>query len=214
MRNTLTVIILGSALLGGCSNASDSTKQTEVKTETPAPKKKLSAKDQQILDKHNEYVQKYSLESPEIFQKRMKELLPEINTMSDKSKREMLQMNVYLASEMYDEALALNVQQIAEHPENPALYIAKCQILTTQQKDKQLITQCFDEAANVLKVELGKPENKTDPNYKQGEFSYLLAKYKGGHPEYKQKMQKYIADTKDEKLKANLTTIYNVEFEN
>lgn len=213
MRKTLTLIILGSAFLAGCGNASESTKQTEVKTETQAPKK-LSAKDQQILDKHNEYVQKYSLESPEVLKKRMKELLPEINAMEDQGKREMLQMNVYLAAQMYDEALALTDKQIARKPESPALYISKCQILTLQQKDKQVISQCFDKAAEVLKVELHKPENKTNPDYKQGEFTYLLAKYKAGHLEYKQKMQKYIADTKDEKLKASFTTIYNVEVEN
>jgi hypothetical protein len=213
MRKTLTLIILGSAFLAGCGNASEGTKQTEVKSEALAPKK-LSAKDQQILDKHNEYVQKYSLESPEVLQKHMKELLPEINTMSDKSKREMLQMNVYLASQMYDEALALNVKQIAEHPENPALSIAKCQILTLQKKESTLINQCFDEAANVLKVELDKPENKTDPDYKMGEFSYLLAKYKGGHPEYKEKMKRFIDSTNDEALKTSLKTIYDAEVEN
>ncbi|MNE71059.1 hypothetical protein D3C80_1668960 [compost metagenome] len=62
-------------------------------------------------------------------------------------------------------------------------------------------------------MELGKPENKTDPDYKIGEFSYLYAKYKAGRPEYKEKMQEYIAETKDEKLKATLTSLYDVEFE-
>lgn len=99
MKQQLALFIIGSALLSGCSNASESTKQTEVKNETQAPKK-LSAKDQQILDKHNDYVQKYSLESPEVLKKRMKELLPEINAMEDQGKREMLQMNVYLAAQM------------------------------------------------------------------------------------------------------------------
>ncbi|WP_111853955.1 hypothetical protein [Acinetobacter oleivorans] len=213
MRKTLTLIILGSAFLAGCGNASESTKQTEVKTETQAPKK-LSAKDQQILDKHNDYVQKYSLESPEVLKKRMKELLPEINAMEDQGKREMLQMNVYLAAQMYDEALALTDKQIARKPENPALYIAKCHILNIQQKDKHLITQCFDDAAFILKAQLDKPENKADPDYKQGEFTYLLAKYKGGHPEYKEKMQKYIDGTQDEKLKTSFKTIYEVEVGN
>lgn len=213
MRKTLTLIILGTALLGGCSKASESTDQSAAKTETPAPKK-LSARDQQILEKHNEYVQKYSLESPDVLKKRMQELLPEINTMEDQGKREMLQMNVYLAAQMYDEALALNGKQIARKPENPALYLAKCQIFTMQQKDKQTINQCFDTAATVLKTALDKPENKTEPDYKQGEFSYLLAKYKAGHLEYKDKMQKFIADTQDEKLKKAFKTIYDAEVQN
>lgn len=214
MKNILLLsIICTAALTSACGNATDSAK--DVKKE-PQEKvvKKVSAEDQKIIDKYESYFKYYREGNFEEFQNKMRDVLPEVSKISDKNKREFMQMNIYMTLQAYDEALALNAKQIKEHTENPALIIAKCQILTMQQKDKQLIAQCFDEAANVLKVELDKPENKKDPNYKQGEFSYLLAKYKGGHPEYKQKMQKYIADTKDEKLKANLTTIYNVEFEN
>jgi len=206
-------IIISMALTSACSNATDSAKNVEKASSEPVVKS-ISAEDQKIIDKYESYFKYYREGNFEEFQNKMKEVLPEVSKISDKNKREFMQMNIYMTLQDYEEAYALNAKQIKEHPENPALIIAKCQILTMQQKDKQLIAQCFDESANVLKVELDKPENKKDPNYKQGEFSYLLAKYKGGHPEYKQKMQKYIADTKDEKLKASFTTIYDVEVEN
>lgn len=213
MKQQLALFIIGSALLSGCSNASDGTKQTEVKTETSAPKA-LSAEDQKIIDKHNEYVQKYSMEDKEVFQKHMREILPEVDKITDKRKRELLQMNIYMILNDYDKAHALNNKQLAEKPNDTARLTFRCQLLTLQKKESTLINQCYENVADVLKVELDKPENKANPDYKIGEFSYLYAKYKAGHAEYKQKMQEYIAETKDEKLKASLTSLYNVEFEN
>ncbi|MFV5359984.1 hypothetical protein VXO68_02080 [Acinetobacter oleivorans] len=213
MKQQLVLFIIGSALLSGCSNASDGTKQTEVKTETSAPKA-LSAEDQKIIDKHNEYVQKYSMEDKEVFQKHMREILPEVDKITDKRKRELLQMNIYMILNDYDKAHALNDKQLAEKPNDTARLTFRCQLLTLQKKESTLINQCYENVADVLKVELDKPENKANPDYKIGEFSYLYAKYKAGHTEYKQKMQEYIAATKDEKIKASLTSLYNVEFEN
>ena len=213
MKQQLALLIIGSALLSGCSNASDGTKQTEVKTETSAPKA-LSAEDQKIIDKHNEYVQKYSMEDKEVFQKHMREILPEVDKITDKRKRELLQMNIYMILNDYDKAHALNDKQLAEKPNDTARLTFRCQLLTLQKKESTLINQCYENVADVLKVELDKPENKANPDYKIGEFSYLYAKYKAGHTEYKQKMQEYIAATKDEKIKASLTSLYNVEFEN
>lgn len=213
MKKYLTLFIISSALLSGCSNASDSTKKTEVKTESPAPKA-LSAEDQKIIDKHNEYVQKYSMEDKEVFQKHMREILPEVDKITDKRKRELLQMNIYMILNDYEKAHALNDKQLAEKPNDTARLTFRCQLITMQRKEATLINKCYDHVAQVLKVELDKPENKTEPDYKIGEFSYLYAKYKAGRPEYKEKMQEYIAETKDEKLKATLTTLYDGEFGN
>ncbi|MDC4364547.1 hypothetical protein NQ654_17880, partial [Acinetobacter baumannii] len=174
----------------------------------------LSAEDKKIIDKHNEYIQKYSMEDKEIFQKHMREILPDVDKITDKRKRELLQMNIYMILNDYDKAHALNDKQLAEKPNDTARLTFRCQLLGLQGEAVPTLNKCYDYVAEVLKVELDKPENKKDPNYKQGEFSYLLAKYKAGHPEYKEKMQKYIADTKDEKLKASFTTIYDVEVEN
>ncbi|WP_098728665.1 hypothetical protein [Acinetobacter baumannii] len=213
MKNYLTLFIIGSALLSGCSNVSDGTKQTEIKTEKTAPKT-LSAEDQKIIDKHNEYIQKYSMEDKEIFQKHMREILPDVDKITDKRKRELLQMNIYMILNDYEKAHALNDKQLVEKPNDTARLTFRCQLFTAQGKEVTLVNKCYDHVAEVLKVELDKPENKTDPDYKIGEFSYLYAKYKAGHPEYKEKMQEYIAKTKDEKLKATLTSLYDVEFEN
>lgn len=213
MKKYLTLFIIGSALLSGCSNASDSTKQTEVKTETSAPKV-LSAEDQKIIDKHNEYVQKYSMEDKEVFQKHMRDILPEVDKITDKRKRELLQMNIYMILNDYDKAHALNDKQLAEKPNDTARLTFRCQLFTMQGKEATSINKCYDYVAEVLKVELNKPENKKDPNYKQGEFSYLLAKYKAGHPEYKEKMKRFIDSTNDETLKASLKTVYDAEVVN
>ncbi|WP_151768435.1 hypothetical protein [Acinetobacter oleivorans] len=214
MKNILLLsIICTAAFTSACSNATDSAK--DVKKE-PQEKviKKVSAEDQKIIDKHNEYVQKYSMEDKEVFQKHMREILPEVDKITDKRKRELLQMNIYMILNDYDKAHALNDKQLAEKPNDTARLTFRCQLLTLQKKESTLINQCYENVADVLKVELDKPENKANPDYKIGEFSYLYAKYKAGHTEYKQKMQEYIAATKDEKIKASLTSLYNVEFEN
>lgn len=213
MKKYLILFIIGSALLSGCSNASDSTKKIEVKTETPAPKA-LSAEDQKIIDKHNEYVQKYSMEDSEIFQKRMRGILPEVDKITDKRKRELLQMNIYMILNEYDNAYALNEKQLADKPNDTARLTFRCQLLVLQGKETTSINKCYDHLAEVLKVELNKPENKKDPNYKQAEFSYLLVKYKAGHLEYKEKMKKFIDSTNDEVLKVSLKTIYDAEVNN
>jgi hypothetical protein len=209
MKKYLTLFIVYSSFLGGCSNASDSTKQSEI----TAPKL-ISAEDQKIIDKYESYFKYYREGNFEEFQKKMVEVLPEVSKISDKKKREFMQMNIYMTLQKYEEAQALNDKQLAEKPNDTARLTFRCQLLTLQKKESTLVNKCYDHVAEVLKVELDKPENKTDPDYKIGEFSYLYAKYKAGHPEYKEKMQEYIAETKDEKLKASLTSLYNVEFEN
>ncbi len=213
MKKYLTLFIIGSALLCGCSNASDSTNKSEVKTESPAPKA-LSAEDQKIINKHNEYVQKYSMEDKEVFQKHMREILPEVDKITDKRKRELLQMNIYMILNDYDKAHALNDKQLAEKPNDTARLTFRCQLLELQGKEATSINRCYDYVAEVLKVELNKPENKKDPNYKLAEFSYLLVKYKAGHLEYNEKMRKFIDSTNDEALKASLKTVYDAEINN
>ncbi|MDC4364596.1 hypothetical protein NQ654_18140, partial [Acinetobacter baumannii] len=173
----------------------------------------LSAEDKKIIDKHNEYIQKYSMEDKEIFQKHMREILPDVDKITDKRKRELLQMNIYMILNDYERAHALNDKQLAEKPNDTARLTFRCQLFTMQGIEATVVNKCYDHVAEVLKVELDKSENKSDPDYKIGEFSYLYAKYKAGHIEYKEKMQEYIAETKDRKLKATLTSLYDVEFE-
>ncbi|OFD28550.1 hypothetical protein A1D06_04650, partial [Acinetobacter baumannii] len=109
----------------------------------------------------------------------------------------------------YDKAHALNDKQLAQKPNDTARLTFRCQLLSLQGKEATSINRCYDYVAEVLKVELNKPENKKDPNYKQAEFSYLLVKYKAGHLEYKEKMRKFIDSTNDEALKASLQTVYD-----
>ncbi|EHU2649441.1 hypothetical protein [Acinetobacter baumannii] len=217
MKHQLALLIILSSLLAtGCSKASESTNaETEASTvQSQKASKKFSPEDQKIIDKYNKELEYLTLEEDEKFHARMKNLIPEINKISDKAEREKNLMNIYLVVGMNEEAYALNEKQLKEKPNDTARLTFRCQLLTLQKKESTLINKCYDNVADVLKVELDKPENKRDPDYKIGEFSYLYAKYKAGHPEYKEKMQEYIAETKDEKLKATLTSLYNVEFEN
>lgn len=196
-------------LISACGNASNSAKE-----DTKSPQEtvqKVSAEDQKIIDKYESYFKYYREGNFEEFQKKMKEVLPEVSKITNKSKREFMQMNIYMTLQSYDEAYALNEKQLADKPNDTARLTFRCQLLTLQNKEATLINKCYDTTAEALKIELDKPENKADPDYKLAEFSYLLVKYKGGHPEYKEKMQKFISDTKDEKLKASLKTIYEVE---
>lgn len=206
-------IIISMALTSACSNATDSAKNVEKASSEPIVKA-ISAEDQKIIDKYESYFKYYREGNFEEYQNKMKEVLPEVSTISDKKKREFMQMNIYMILNDYDKAHALNDKQLAEKPNDTARLTFRCQLLTLQKKESTLINQCYENVADVLKVELDKPENKANPDYKIGEFSYLYAKYKAGHNEYKQKMQEYIAATKDEKIKATLTSLYNVEFEN
>ncbi|MGB8808900.1 MAG: hypothetical protein WCD17_05975 [Acinetobacter calcoaceticus] len=214
MKKYLTPFILCTVgLISACSNATDSAKNVEKASSEPVVKA-ISAEDQKIIDKYESYFKYYREGNFEEFQKKMIEVLPEVSKISDKKKREFMQMNIYMTLQNYKDAYALNEKQLKEKPNDTARLTFRCQLLTLQKKEGTLINKCYDNVADVLKVELDKPENKTDPDYKIGEFSYLYAKYKAGHPEYKEKMQEYIAETKDEKLKATLTSLYNVEFEN
>lgn len=214
MKKYLTLFILcTTVLISACSNATDSSKDVE-KASSEAVVKTVSIEDQKIIDKYESYFEYYREGNFEEFQNKMKEVLSEVSKISDKKKREFMQMNIYMTLQNYKEAYALNEKQLKEKPNDTARLTFRCQLLTLQDQEATLINKCYDSVADVLKVELDKPENKSDPDYKIGEFSYLYAKYKAGNPEYKEKMQEYIADTKDEKLKASLTSLYNAEFEN
>ncbi|MCG9515194.1 hypothetical protein MCL26_08745 [Acinetobacter pittii] len=216
MKNHLLLfsIICTAALTSACSNATDSSRAAEKVSSEPVVKT-VSAEDQKIIDKYESYFNNYYREGKfEEFQKKMEEILPEVGKISDKKKREFMQMNIYITLQNYDEAYALNDKQLIERPNDTARLTFRCQLHSIQKKETISINKCYDHVAKVLRVELNKPENKKDPNYKQGEFAYLLAKYKGGHPEYKEKMKKFINSINDEAIKNSLKTVYDVEVAN
>lgn len=206
-------ILYATCLTCACSNTTNSSKDIE-KSPQNHETSVVSVEDQRIIDKYDSYFEYYREGNFEEFQKKMSEILPEIGKIQNKSKRELMQMNIYMTLQMNEEAYALNEQQLKERPNNPARLTFRCQLLELQDKERNLIHKCFDHAAEALKVELEKPELKSSPNYKLAEFSYLLTKYKAGHFEYKEKMQKHIEDTKDENLKITLKNVYSVEVEN
>ncbi|QMS81784.1 hypothetical protein [Acinetobacter baumannii] len=210
MIKYLTPFILCSVtLISACGNASNSANDTKTSQENVV--QHVSAEDQKIIDKYESYFKYYREGNFEEFQKKMKEVLPEVSKITNKSKREFMQMNIYMTLQNYDEAYALNEKQLSEKPNDLARLNFRCQLHTLQNKSSDVVSKCYDITAKALKAELEKPESKKDPNYKQAEFTYLLTMYKAGHPEYKEKMQKFIEEIDDEALKTSLRTVYDSE---
>lgn len=214
MKQQLALLFIFSSLLvTGCNNASDSKKkETEVSSVRPQmTSKKFSPEDQKIIDKYNKEVEDIPQEDEEKFHSRLKKLIPEVNQISDKTEREKKLMSIYLIVGMYNEAYTLNEQQLADKPSDPALLLFKCHLLDLLKKDKNTVTQCYDNAAITFKNELDKPSIKSTPNYQRDKFTYLVMMIKGGHPEYKQKAEDFIANTKDGKMKEWVKSLYETE---
>ncbi|ENU92121.1 hypothetical protein F971_02008 [Acinetobacter vivianii] len=213
MKKYLVLFIISTVFLAsGCSNASDSATNSEnVAQEQKAPKQ-FSPEDQKIIDKYNAYFGANRAVDDHLFQKQMKEILPEIGKISDKHEREKLQMNIYLSLEKYEDAYALNESQLAENPNSITRLIFKCHLLSQLGKGKDQVSQCHNTAAKQIKIELDKTD-KSSPDYAQAEFTYYAQMYKAGHVEYKYKAQNLISSTKDIKLKTWFASVYNAEIE-
>ena len=215
-QQLVLLIILSSLLATGCSKASESTKtETEASAvQSQKVSKKFSSEDQKIIDRYNKELGYLTLEDDEKFHARMKNLIPEINKISDKAEREKNLMNIYLVVGMNKEAYALNEKQLAENPNDVARLLFKCRLLELLKRDKETTTKCFNTAATSFKAELDKTSSKSDPNYQQGQFTYLITMIKAGHSEYKQKAQEFIANTKDEQKKEWFKSVYDTEVDN
>lgn len=206
MKKKLALFIIFISLFNsGYSIASDF---SNVETE-PMIQNTLSSKDQKIIDKYNNYL---NHSNEEKFPTLMAEVLPELGKISDKNERENLQMDTYLLLNMYEEAYDLNEKHLIEKPNFIPWLVFKCQLLNLLNKGQAQRQECHANAAKQIKIELDKVDKK-DSGYGQAQFTYFMEMYKAGHNEYKDKMQKIIANTQDVTIKTLLSKGYNNEVE-
>ena len=120
-------------------------------------------------------------------------------------------MNIYLYLGMHQEAYDLNKKQLAENP-TIEKQVIKCQLLEILNRKQDEIRSCNQVLAQYTYKELNEAP-KDDPQYPYGKWLYLLAMYKAGHGEYKQKMEAFIASTSDERMKSEFQSSYDVATE-
>ena len=141
----------------------------------------------------------------------MKESLSEIRKIKNDDERQKIEMQIYMATEMYKEAYDLNKKMLSESFSFGRL-VTKCELSYYAKISKQEAQACYTELSVILKKEL-ETTPKNDPKYIYGEWSYLLFMYKSGHDEYKQKMENFINSTKDETAKYQFQSSYEMAIE-
>ncbi len=172
-------------------------------------KTELSESDKKILDKYESLTTEVITSGDDTkIKEALASLIPEIKQVTAKKQRELALMNIYMLSGMYKEAYELNEQQIKEKP-LPQRIMFKCTLLEKLNEAKVKIQQCHEASAQLIQIELAKPADKSDPQYKDLEFVYLTEMFKAGHTDYKAKLQTFINDTKDPKAKDRYKSLYN-----
>ncbi|WP_228714937.1 hypothetical protein [Acinetobacter pullicarnis] len=207
----ILAIVCISFLSTSCSKAQDGAfeKENIAKEQNDAPK--ITAEDQAIKDKYKELINELDLNDREVSNPRFRRFLSETEHIKNKYEREKIQMNIYLYLEMHQEAYDLNEKQLAENP-SLVKQIIKCQLLELLNRKQDAIRSCNQKLAQYIKKNLNEAP-KDDPQYPYGEWGYLLAMYKAGHVEYKQKMEAFIASTSDERMKSEFQSSYDVATE-
>lgn len=194
----LTVfLIFGST---ACSPNKHNASHTEVKpVQDNEDASNLSIDDQTIIKKYKDTINNLNFREREHANKTMKDILPEIRKIKNDYERQKIEMQIYLATSMYQEAYDLNNKRMEEDPSTQRQFM-KCELMKSLNLAQALIKSCHAKLAQDIHKELDN-SSKDDPLYIYGEWSYLLAMYQAGHDEYKQKMQDFIAATKDETMK-------------
>ena len=141
----------------------------------------------------------------------MKDSLSEISKIKNDSEREKLQMQIYLATAMYKEAYDLNSKMLKTRFSEARL-LTQCELSYYAKKPKNEYEKCYAQVASLLEKTL-KVTPKNDSEYLYGEWGYLLAMYKAGHEEYRQKMEDFIHSTQDKTLKYQFESSYELAIE-
>lgn len=212
MKKYFILAIVGISFIAtSCSKAQDIAfeKENIAKEQNDAPK--ITAEDQAIKDQYKELINKLDLNDREVSNPRFRSFLSETNKMKNKYEREKIQMNIYLYLEMHKEAYDLNEKQLAEN-QTIEKQVKKCQLLEILNRKQDAIRSCNQVLAKYAYKELNEA-SKDDPQYPYGEWLYLLAMYKAGHVEYKQKMEAFIASTSEERMKSEFQSSYDVATE-
>ena len=189
MKNFL--IFLTAFLIFGstaCSSNGHNTHHGEVElTQDSEAAQSLSAEDQSIIKKYKDTIHNLNFREREHANQVMKDSLPEISKIKNDHEREKLQMQIYLATAMYKEAYDLNGKMLKD-AFSEARLLTQCELSYYAKRPKNEYEKCYAELALSLQQTLSDTP-KNDPEYLYGEWGYLLAMYKAGHEEYKQKMK-------------------------
>ena len=213
MKNFL--IFLTAFLIFGstaCSSNGHNTHHGEVElTQDSEAAQSLSAEDQSIIKKYKDTIHNLNFREREHANQVMKDSLSEISKIKNDSEREKLQMQIYLATAMYKEAYDLNSKMLKTRFSEARL-LTQCELSYYAKKPKNEYEKCYAQVASLLEKTL-KVTPKNDSEYLYGEWGYLLAMYKAGHEEYRQKMEDFIHSIQDKMLKYQFESSYELAIE-
>ena len=209
MKNHFILAIICISFIGtSCSKAQDVAFQKENIAKEQNDALKITAEDQAIKDKYKELINQIGLNDREVSHSRFRSFLSETKHIKNKYEREKIQMNIYFYLGMHQEAYDLNEKQLAEKPSLEKQFV-KCQLLEVLHRKQDEIRLCNEKLAQYIQKNLNLAP-KDDPQYPYGEWGYLLAMYKAGYVEYKQKMEAFIASTTEERMKREFQDSYDV----
>lgn len=208
--NILTVFFI--FWITACSSDEHDINKTEAETtQKNEQASNISVEDKAIIKKYKDTINNLNFRVREDANKVMKESLSEISKIKNDDERQKIEMQIYMATEMYKEAYDLNKKMLSESFSFGRL-VTKCELSYYAKISKQEAKACYTELAVILQKEL-ETTPKNDPKYIYGEWSYLLFMYKSGHDEYKQKMENFINSTKDETAKYQFQSSYEMAIE-
>ena len=201
----IPVLICCSLVSTACSSSVHDVNAIEVK------ESKISPEDQVIIQKYKDHINNLDLSDRNLVDATMKKSLSEISKIQDKHEREKIEMNIYLSTGMYQEAYNLNTKILKENPLISNL-LTQCELIHVLKLSKKEFQKCHTDLASAFKQEL-KTIPKSDPEYSYSEWGYLLSMYKAGREDYKPKLEKFINSTKDEQMKFQLQSAYELAIE-
>ncbi|MGM1002677.1 hypothetical protein [Acinetobacter haemolyticus] len=201
----IPVLICCSLVSIACSSSVHDVNAIEVK------ESKISPEDQLIIQKYKDRINNLDLSDRNLVDATMKKSLSEISKIQNKREREKIEMNIYLSTGMYQEAYNLNTKILKENLIISNL-LTQCELIYVLKLSKKEFQKCHTDLASAFKQEL-KTIPKSDPEYSYSEWGYLLSMYKAGREDYKPKLEKFINSTKDEQMKFQLQSAYELAIE-
>lgn len=203
--------LIGFLIVGNTACSSDELNVHKVETKSTQKHEKnlnLSLEDKTIIQKYKNTIKNLDLTDREKSDKIMKENLSEIKKIKNDHERQKIEMQIYLATDMYQEAYNLNSKMLKDSFSQAGL-VTQCELSYFAKRSKDEYEKCYADLALMLESEL-KITPKNDPEYIYGEWGYLISMYKSGQHEYKNKIEKFIDSTKDETMKFQFKSSYDL----
>lgn len=202
----ISILFCTTFTITGCSSAQDISKENIVVEE-----QNISQSDEIIIKKYKTLVNNIDLMHNPESKEKLRNFLQESNKIQNKDEREKIEINIYLALEMYKEAYELNKKQLEDKPSQANLF-RHCELMQILKYSQNELQACQSKIAESIKDELDRMP-KDDPSYAYVKWGYLLAMYKSGHSEYEKQMEKFIKLTTDETMKFQFQSSYEMAIE-